>query len=212
MVLITDIRPYKRTKLFEVGSETGVEFIANEKFLTDNGIRLHETFTEEEFELLRARAHLLDGIRKAVDILSRKDYSKKELTRKLCDKGVPEDAAVAAVSYMEKRGYQDDYRYAKRLAELAKNTYGKARAEQILFHHGIERETVRDVIDEIFSDADGEAEKLDEILARAARGKDLKDPVQRNKVFAKLARLGYSSSAVSAALSRYRSEGKDEDA
>ncbi|MBQ4323926.1 MAG: regulatory protein RecX [Clostridia bacterium] len=211
MILITDIRPHKRTKLFEVSSETGMEFLANEKFLTENGIRLHEQFDEEEFELLRARAHLLDGIRKSVDILSRKDYSKKELLRKLCDKGIPEDAAIAAISYMTEHGYQDDYRYAKRLAELAKNSYGKARAEQILYHHGIERETVREVLEEVFSDTAEEDAKLDEILTRAAKGRDLKDPAVRHKIFAKLARLGYSASAVSAALSRYGSEGKDED-
>ena len=211
MVLITDIRPYRRTKLFEVSSEMGTEFLANEKFLEENGIRLCEQFDEEEFELIRARAHLLDAIRKSVDILSRKDYSKKELHRKLCDKGIQEDAAWAAVCYMAERGYQDDRRYAKRLAELAKNSYGKSRAEQILFHHGIERETVREVLEEIFSDAAEESDKLDSLLTRVAEGKDLSDSRTRNKIFAKLARLGYDASAISAAFSRFRSEGKDED-
>lgn len=211
MVLITDIRPFRRTKLFEVFSETGSEFLANEKFLTEQGISLHESFDDEEFELIRARAHLIDGIRKSVDILSRKDYSKKELHRKLCDKGIPEDAAHGAVSYMESRGYIDDTRYAKRLAELAQQSYGKQRAEQILYHHGIDRETTREVLDEVFDGSNAETERLEEHLAHAVKGKDLSDPATRNKIFAKMARLGYSASAISGALARYRQAREDDN-
>ncbi|MBP3300736.1 MAG: RecX family transcriptional regulator [Clostridia bacterium] len=210
MILITQVRPYRRTKLFEVYSETGLEFLANEKFLLDFSIRPYAEYSEEEFEPIRARALLLDGIRKAVDILSRKDYSKKELLRKLKEKGIPEEAAIGAVCYMEQRGYQDDYRYAKRLAELGKQSYGRARVEQMLYHHGIERDTVREVLEEVFQNDEDEHEKIDRIFASAARGKDLTDPAARNKVYAKLVRLGYSSSAVSAAFSRYKSAGKDE--
>jgi regulatory protein len=211
MVLITDVRPVRRTKLFEVCSEAGPEFIANQKFLTENGIQRFESFEESEFDVLRARAQILDGIRKSVDILSRKDYSRKELLRKLCEKGIPEDAATAAVSYMTEKGYQDDFRYALRIAELSQRTYGKKRVEQILYHHGIDRETVKEVLDRVFEEgSEEENRKLDEILTKAAAGKDLKDPGVRNKIFAKLARLDYSPSAVSAALSRYETDGKDE--
>lgn len=210
MVLITDIRPYKRTKLFEVYSEEGLEFLANEKFLNQNDIILRSEFDDEDFELIRAKAHLLDGIRKCVDMLSRKDYSKQELLRKLCDKGVPEDAAWGAIDYVANKGYQDDYRYAKRLAELGAHSYGRRRVEQMLYTHGIDRETIRQVTDEVFDDEISEAEKVDEILAKAAVGKDLRDPVQKNKVFAKLIRLGYSPSAISAAISRYKGNRKDE--
>jgi len=209
MIRIISIRPYRRTKLFEVCSEEGPEFLANEKFLEEQQLRIGEEFTDEEFEPIRARAQLLDGIRKSVDILSRKDYSRKELTRKLCDKGIPEDAATAAVSFMIQKGYQDDYRYARRLAELGKNTYGKKRVEQILFHHGIDRETAKDVLEEVFPEAESEWDSLDRQLQKAAKGKDPSDPQQKNKIFAKLARLGYSPSAISAALSRY-TDGKDE--
>ena len=210
MVRITDIRPYRRTKLFEIFSETGSEFLANEKFLTEHQILPYTEFDDEDFEQIRAKAQILDGIRKCVDILSRKDYSRKELLRKLCDKGIPEDAAQVAVGYMAEHGYQDDFRYARRLAELGKRSYGRKRVEQILFQHGIGREMTKDVLDEVFSDAEEEAEYLDEALSKAAKGKDLTDPVIRNKIFAKLARLGYGPSAISAALSRYGAERKDE--
>ncbi|MBO5248694.1 MAG: RecX family transcriptional regulator [Clostridia bacterium] len=210
MVLITDIRPYKRTKLFEVYSEDGSEFLANEKFLNENEILLHSEFDDDTFELLRAKAHLLIGIRKCVDILSRKDYSKQELLRKLCDKGIPEDAARGAVQYMAQHGYQDDYRYAKRLAELGRSSYGRRRVEQILYSHGIDRETIRQVADEVFNDEAEENEKIDRILAKAVAGKNLTIPAEKQKIFAKLARLGYTSSAISAAISRWEKNRKDD--
>ena len=210
MILITEIRPYKRTKLFEVFSENGPEFLANQKFLTEHQLLPRAEYDDDDFEQIKARAQLLDAIRKCVDILSRKDYSKKELLQKLSAKGIPEDAATAALSYMETHGYQDDVRYAKRLAELGKNSYGRKRVEQILYQHGIERETAKDVLDEVFSDPEEEDEQLDRILDRAAKGKDLASPQERNKLYAKLARLGYAPSAISGALSRYRA-GKDEN-
>ena len=210
MVLITEIRPHKRTKLFEVYSEDGLEFVANEKFLNQHDILLRSEFSNEDFELIRAKAQILTGIRKCVDMLSRKDYSQKELLRKLSEKGIPEDAAQAAVKYMTDNGYQDDYRYAKRLAELGANSYGRRRVEQMLYTHGIDRETIRQVTDEVFDDTTKQAEKLDEILAKALRGKDLRDPALKNKIFAKMARLGYGSSEIAAALSRYETNRKDE--
>ncbi len=211
MILITEIRPRRSTKLFEVFSEAGLEFVCNEKFLLQNQLLPHMEYEEEDFETLRAKAQILDGIRKCVDILSRKDYSKKELMQKLSDKQIPEDAAAVAVNYMEEHGYQDDFRYGKRLAELAKNTYGRRRAEQILYQHGIDREMIKEICDQVFEDDSSEWEKLDAILQKAVKDGDLRDPALRNKVFAKLARLGYSSSAIREAFSRYETERKDEN-
>lgn len=210
MILITDIRPYKRTKLFEVSSEVGIEFLASEKFLTLHDITIGAQFDEEDFEVIRAKAQVTDGIRKAIDILSRKDYSKKELLKKLCDKGVPEDAAQASVDYVAGKGYQDDFRYAKRLAEVGKGSYGKRRVEQMLYHHGIQRDTIRDVLDEVFSDESEEEPKLDETLIKIMKGQPLTDPAEKNRVYAKLARKGYESAAIQGAISRYEANRKDE--
>lgn len=203
MVLITQVLPYRRTKLFEVCSENGVEFLATEAFLTEQGLKPLASFNEETFDRIRAQAQVLDGIRKCVDILSRKDYSRKELTAKLTDKGIPQDAAIAAVGYMTDHGYQDDFRYGKRLAELNKQIYGKKRIEQMLYHHGLDRETISEILEEVFADGDETERILDRITEKAAAKRDLNDPPQRNKVFAKLARLGYGPSEISAALSRY---------
>lgn len=203
MVLITQVLPYRKTKLFEVYSENGAEFLATEAFLTEQGLKPLASFDEETFDRIRAQAQVLDGIRKCVDILSRKDYSRKELTAKLIDKGIPQDAAIAAVGYMTGHGYQDDFRYGKRLAELNRRIYGKKRVEQMLCHHGLERETISEILEEVFADGDETERILDRITEKAAAKRDLSDPAQRNKVFAKLARLGYGPSEISAALSRY---------
>ncbi len=210
MIFITEIRPHRRTKFFEIFSEAGFEFLASEKFLHEHGILPLTQFEEDDFEVIRAKAQLIDGIRKCTEILSRKDYSKKELQRKLCSKGIPEDISCAAINYMAEKGYQDDFRYAKRLAEVAKSAYGKKRVEQVLYHHGIEKETAREVLEEVFCDESEESEKLDRILLKAAKGSPLSDPSEKSRIYAKLARLGYGSSAITSAISRYEAERKDE--
>lgn len=210
MIRIIEIRPYRRTKLFEVYTEDGPQFLASEKFLAENGISLGEAFGEEEFELLQAKAQILDGIRKAVDILSRKDYSRKELQKKLCEKGIPEDAADAAVEYVASKGYQSDERYARRLAEVAGNAYGVRRVEQMLYAHGIEKELIREITEDLFFDEAKADDVLDSKLRKAAKNLDLSDPAAKNKLYAKLLRLGFEGSRISAAISRYE-EHREED-
>jgi SOS response regulatory protein OraA/RecX len=111
---------------------------------------------------------------------------------------------------MASKGYQDDYRYARRLAEVAAGSYGKRRAEQILYLHGIDRETSAEVLDEVYSREDRETEKIDEILRKLTKGSALNDPAAKQKIYAKLARRGYDSAAIASALSRYEPDGKDE--
>ena len=209
-ILITDIRRHGHTKLFDVCSETGVEFIANEKFLNDNGILRHTAFDDEDFETLKAKAQLIHGIRTAVSVLELKDRSRKELLQKLKEKEIPDDVAVMAADYVRDKGYQDDYRYGLRLAQISARSYGKMRTQEALYHHGIARETARQICDEVYADENACAEQIDETLEKAARGIDLHDPAARNKLFAKLARRGYGSSEISAAMRRLAEKRKDE--
>ena len=209
MIRITDVRRKGRTD-FEVCSETATEFIAGQKFLDQNGIVPGAEFEEEDFEQIKAKAQLIFGIRTALSILERKDRSRKELYRKLREKGIEDDVAQMTVEYMANKGYQDDLRYAVRLAELNAGLYGKRRVEELLYHHGIDRETIRTVIDEVFRDEAAEEEKIDAILSKAAAGKDISDPAVRNKLYAKLARLGFEPARISAALRRAEERRKDE--
>lgn len=209
MITITEIRKIGHSRFFEVYSENGSEFIAKESYLEQNGIVTGAEFSEEEFELIRAKAQLIYAIRKCLDFLEQKDYSRKELYKKLTERGISEDIAEAAVGYAAEHGYQDDRRYAKRLAELAFSSYGKRRVEQILYTHGIEREIIREVMEEFRSVPEEEDEKIDRLLTKAAQGKDLRDPAIRKKLYAKLTRLGYDSAAILAAFTRYSNSRED---
>lgn len=214
MIRIVRIQRAKRSTRFDVYTNADDEqpdFTVKESFLSENGIAVGAEYTEEEFDVLRARAQLTEAIRIAMDALERKDYSRKELTRKITDRNLPPDVAETAVDYVAERGYQSDLRYARRLAEIASANYGRTRVKSYLIAHGIDRETAESVLEERF-DADKEADKIDRAIAKAARGVDLSIPQNRNKIYAKLARLGYDSSSISAAFSRYRNEREDDPA
>ena len=210
MVLITDLRLLRKGPYYEVCSEAGAEFIAKETFLDQNGIVVGAAFDEDDFAVLRAKAQLIFAIRTGLDVLERKDRSKKELIRKLREKGVEEDTAQTAADYLEDKGYQNDLRYAVRLAELSAPSYGRRRVEELLFTHGIDRETARQALDEVFAGETAEDEKIDGILEKAAKNKDLSDPKEKNRLYAKLARLGFESGTVAAALRRLEEKRKEE--
>ena len=124
----------------------------------------------------------------AVELLSRRDHSRKELTDKLKLKGMGE-YAQDATDRLEEQGYLDDERfafsYARELIRL--KSYGKRRIEQELYRKGIDRELIGIVLDE----CDFPAEKLTELIERKFL-KYLSDEKGVNKTVNALLRYGYS--------------------
>ncbi|MCX7556688.1 regulatory protein RecX [Xanthomonadaceae bacterium JHOS43] len=79
-----------------------------------------------------------DPRRKALELLTRREHSRRELTRKLTDRGFDAEAASLVVQDMAERGFQDDGRFACALARsrmLAGQGPLRIRAE--LRQHGI---------------------------------------------------------------------------
>ena len=60
----------------------------------------------------------------AVYLLEKRDYGETELFKKISEKYTEEDAAEA-VAYVVERGYVNDEKYARRLAEKYFISYGK---------------------------------------------------------------------------------------
>src|SRR3970040_1376226 len=55
----------------------------------------------------------LSPIQRAVGLLSRREHSRLELTRKLCERGLAADEVEAAVEKLATDGWQDDARFAR---------------------------------------------------------------------------------------------------
>lgn len=150
----------------------------------------------EDIEKLRVNIGVRRAYNKAVELLSRRDHSEKELIEKLRQKGHGE-FACEAVDKLSEYGYIDDRRFAFVFADelIRLKSYGKKRIEQELYRKGINR----DIIGEVISECEFPAEKLTELIERKYC-RSLNDEKGVNKTVNALLRLGYSYAEIRDAI------------
>lgn len=150
---------------------------------------------KEEIEIRRAYNY-------AVSLLSRRDHSEKELLTKLKTKGYI-DGAYIAVEKLKNGGYVDDERFASLYVRELINlkNFGKKRIEQELYKKGIDRDTIKAVLE----DADFPEERLADIIRRKYM-RYLNDEKGVRKTVNSLLRLGYSYSEIRSAIQEINDE------
>ena len=128
--------------------------------------------------------------------------TKKELTDKLIKARYPQDIVEQTVGYIEELGYINDKDYAERYAKDAFSfkKAGELRIKRELVLKGIPRE----IAENVFEDSElNFATNLRKLIENKAERMDLFDYKDKNRLFAFLARRGYRSSDISAAISEY---------
>jgi regulatory protein len=103
----------------------------------------------------------------ALDLLARKPWTRRDLTRRLRRRGAPADVAEAVVADLEARGYVDDQAFATTWAESRARDrgLGRGRLRVELLARGIARPLVEAAIEHAFEDTD----ELTRARAAAAR-------------------------------------------
>ena len=135
---------------------------------------------------------------RALELISRRRMSQKEVRDKLLQKGESEDAADYAVLWLSERGFLNDGSYAAAVARhYAAKGYGAMRVRSELQRRGVEREHWDTALEEMPE----AGEKLERFIA--SRLKDPEDRDQVRKVSAALLRRGYSWEEVRSALRRH---------
>lgn len=151
-------------------------------------------------EQLRDAAEESRARRRAANILSARPLSRKELEKRLVEKGETPQHAQAAADYMEHLGYLDDQAYAKALVEhYAAKGYGSRRIRDELYRRGVPR----DYWDEALAELEEPDGALDRLVAAKLRRVDAPDRKDLKRVSDALLRRGYAWSDISAALRRY---------
>lgn len=153
-------------------------------------------------------AGLLDSARrsglkeKAIELLSRKPQSRKELERKLAQWEASEEETAAICDRMEELGYLNDAAYAAQVVRhYAAKGFGERKLRDELYRRGVPR----DLWDEALEQAEDPAGAIDDFVAKKLAGK-IPDRKELKKVSDALARRGYSWSDISEALKRYETE------
>ena len=155
--------------------------------------------TPEVFLALENAQSLASCKERAVRILTASGLSKKELQKRLVQKGESEEDAEAAVAWLEELHLIDDLETAKQLVRSAcLRGYGAARAKSIHYEKGIPKELWDEALEEL-PEMDG---AIDTFLRRKLDGRTL-DAKQIKKTVDALLRRGHSYHDIQAGLRRY---------
>lgn len=197
---ISKLTPSRRVEgRWLVFLEDGILLRVGENEVLDFSLYEGRELSEEE------AARLLDSARRsglkerALELLSRKPMSRRELQRKLLEWEAAEDEAAAICDRMEELGYLNDAAYALRVVRhYGGKGYGERKLRDELYRRGVPRE----LWDDALAQAEDPAAAIDAFVQKKLAGRT-PDRKEWKKVSDALARRGYSWNDISAALERY---------
>ena len=179
----------------------GEEIKTTLNVITDLRLYSGRELDEEELKALRAASASALARNRAMELLSRRPMSEKELVDKLIRKGEDEETAADCARWLRENGFLNDESYAAAVARhYAAKGYGPGRVRAELSRRGVDRELWDDTLEAIPENTD----KLDRFIA--ARLTDPEDRDQVRKVSAALYRRGYSWEEIRSALRRFNAE------
>ena len=170
--------------------------------------------TEQEaltFSLYSGRvlsAEELRALRAAAEMIGVRALSKKELCRRLIQKGESEEDACAAADWLEEIGALDDLRYAKSVVRhYAGLRYGPAKMRDELYRRGVPRGLWDEAI---ASECSESTEAIDAYIRSRLRAAPLDDKMRRRLCDA-LRRRGFQWEDIKSALRRLDAEDWEEE-
>ena len=170
--------------------------------LLDFGLRAGDKVTEELLEELRAAAGRSDVKSAAADMIGRRPMSRRDLEKKLRDKGASEEGAAAAGDWLEEIGALDDRAYAALLVRHCGDLgYGPARMREKLREKGVPRQ----LWDEALEQAPDTQSQIRSFLEKKLTGGAVSGK-EKKRLFDALLRRGFSWSDVKVVWTRMMGE------
>lgn len=194
----------RRGQLVLVTLSDGREVEVDRRTWEESPYKANSALTEESLSALLSLSEENRARDRALYLLSRRDYTKKELSEKL-RKAAGREVCAATADRMEELGLVDDESLAVRYAReyCFVRHYPKRRAVQKLREKGIDRDVAAEAVEKI------EADDLQAALAFLERKcYTQKDEQNRRKIADALARYGFDYDTVRSAL-RQAEEGEE---
>lgn len=136
----------------------------------------------------------------AINLLSRREYSRHELYQKLIDRTSCETTLENILDRLEEAGYQSDARFAESFLRSRINRgLGKLRIERDFKDKGIHR----DLVEHVMTDDIDWFELAMECGFKKSQSLDLLDYKEKQKLFRFLAYRGFSMDQIQYALEQY---------
>lgn len=154
---------------------------------------------DAEREPQRRKTRELSATQRALGLLTRREHSRKELTRKLTSRGMDAAEVETAIARLAGDGWQDDHRFAESLVRArVSGGYGPARIRAELATHGLDRWAIAAALDSFHGDW---AEIASDLVRRRYGPVAALDLARRRKAADFLIRRGFESASVRAATS-----------
>lgn len=173
-----------------------------EQELLDFRMRSGDELDDDSLERLKAAAGVSNVRASAADLIGKRAMSRRDLERKLQDRGASAADARYAAEWLEAIGALDDAQYAASLVRhYGSMGYGPARVREKLYEKGVPRELWENALEELPEPED----QIDRFLEGKLRGRT-PDKKEKKRLTDALLRRGYSWPQVKAAWLRRGAE------
>jgi len=201
-MIVTQLQPLdnKRYKVYIDGDYAFLLYKGETRnFHIQEGQEISESvYNEITNELLPKRA-----VKRAMNLLMKKDYTEYKLRQKLSEGGYTSDCIDAALNYVKSYNYVNDERYARDYIAYYIELRSKNRIIQDLNNKGISKEVFGPILEEMYenSDTDIELNQAVELLRKKRYNSESCDFKEKQRLMAFLARKGFTTSVIKKALS-----------
>ena len=193
--------PHKKGRVL-VFLDSGACLKITEQELLDFSLRAGDELDADALSRLREAAGVSNIKAKAAELVSKKAMSRRELERKLRERGASPEEIDEAVGLLENMGALNDGDYAAALArQYAARGYGPAKIRSKLYEKGVPR----DLWEDAMRDLPDNAGQIDAYLRRKLPGVTL-DEREKRRLTASLLRKGFSWEDVKAGWNRVGEE------
>ena len=185
--------------VFKLHLSDGTVIRTQDYVIADLGLYPGVQMDAEKLQQLQDAAGLASAKNRAVRIISASGVSKRELERRLTQKGETVQDAKAAVEWLSDLELLDDAKTAEQLVRSAVcKGYGRARIKQMLYEKSIGKEHWEQALS-LIPEMD---EAIDRYLA-AHLGNEIPDQKQTKKITDALLRRGHSWEDIRAGFRRH---------
>ena len=187
--------------------EDGACLKITEQELLDFGLRSGDDLGQEALGRLKEAAGVSNTRAAAADLIGKRAMSRRDLERKLREKGANEAEARYAAEWLEAIGALNDAEYAAALVRHYSGMgYGPARVREKLYEKGIPRELWEDALGELPE----EGGQVDAFLQSKLRAR-IPDEKEKRRLTNALLRRGFPWGEVRAAWERLNEALADDD-
>lgn len=208
---IEKLIPSKKVKdRYYIELENGQTLRVNINLIADYSLYTGRELNEDELESLCDDSERSNAHARALRILGQRGMSRKEIIRRLEEKGERPAIAEETADWLEKIGVLNDEEYAENIVRhYAAKGYGMRRIKDELYRRGVPRDMWEQALENL-----PEQEEQEETILRFVRNKlrgQAPDMASRKRVSDALLRRGFSWDEIKYALSAYESEIEEAD-